>query len=77
MTLSNGSGANITISSATIGADFIISSTACGAVLNAGQSCNYQVTFKPLSTGVKNEVLRVFDSANLSPQKAQMQGTGQ
>jgi hypothetical protein len=76
VTLSNGSGNKLTIRGTVIGIDYKVVSTTCSSTLNAGQSCNYMVSFRPLSAGTKNEQFRVFDSAGNSPQKVQLNGLG-
>ena len=76
VTLSNGTGSKLTIKSTAVGLDFIIVNTTCSSVLNAGQSCNYLVSFRPRSAGTKSEVFRVTDNIN-SPQKVQLHGIGQ
>jgi len=76
VTLSNGTGKKLTIRGTAIGRNFKIVSTTCSSVLNSGQSCGYFISFEPLTTGTKNELLQVFDSAPKSPQKVKLQGIG-
>jgi len=77
VTLTNGTAKTLTIRGTVIGLDFKIVSTTCSSVVRAGQSCYYVVGFQPQSTGTKNEVLRVTDSATNSPQKVQLRGTSE
>jgi hypothetical protein len=44
-------------------------------VLKPGQSCNFLVSFRPLSVGTKNEAFRVFDNIH-SPQTVKLHGIG-
>ena len=77
--LTNADGA-LTISGWSIGPDFKIVSTTCPlpppapSVLPAGHSCDFQVSFRPQSVGIKSELLSVFDSVRNSPQKVKLHG---
>ena len=76
LTLTNRAGQNLRIEGTAIGRDFVLVNSTCPAILSAGQSCNYLVSFRPQSVGAKNEVFRANDNIN-SPQKVQLHGTGQ
>lgn len=76
VTLSNGTGSNFTIKSTAVGLDFIIVNTTCSSVLSAGASCTYQLSFRPLTAGSKNELFIVNNTTN-SPLEVHLLGTGQ
>jgi len=48
-----------------------------GAGTNPGQAKGISVTFKPTATGARAATLAVADSANNSPQKVSVKGTGE
>lgn len=77
VTLTNGAAKKLAISGTAIGVDFRVVSTTCSSALNAGQSCDYMVSFQPLRAGTKSEVFKVTDSAHNSPQKVKLHGVGQ
>jgi hypothetical protein len=52
---------------------FVVVSKTCSSTLNAGQPCDYLISFRPRSTGTKSEVFKVSDNIN-SPQKVQLHG---
>lgn len=56
--------------------DFKVSSTTCGSSLAAKSNCSISITFTPGATGARSGLLIVKDSADNSPQEAQLQGTG-
>jgi CSLREA domain-containing protein len=75
VTLYNQSGKKLTIEGATIsGPDFVMVSSTCSSVLDAGQSCNFLISFEPQSSGTLDELFQVFDSGPYSPQQVQLQG---
>jgi hypothetical protein len=75
VSLTNGSASKLTIKSAGVGLiNFALASTTCPSALNVGQSCNYVLNFRPLTTGIKNEVFKVNDSSATSPQQVQLHG---
>ncbi|MFZ0687871.1 MAG: choice-of-anchor D domain-containing protein [Terriglobales bacterium] len=75
-TLKNNLSTTLTgISYSTTG-DFAVSASTCGTTLNAGKSCTIDVTFTPTQTGALTGTLTVNDSANNSPQKTSLSGTG-
>jgi len=70
-----GSRQKLTISGYTIGPDFAVVSTTCPSLLRIGQSCNYVLSFRSLSTGTKSEVFKVIDSFHGS-QMVKLHGIG-
>ena len=56
--------------------DFAVSSTTCGSTLGPKKKCAIRVTFTPTQTGTRTGQLQVHDSANNSPQTADLKGTG-
>jgi len=80
VTLRNNLGTALTIHSiAFIGAnpgDFAETNTCDGSVPAKG-TCTISVTFKPMATGARAATLTVADSANNSPQKVSVKGTGE
>jgi len=48
----------------------------CGASLAANSKCTISVTFTPAATGARTATMDVNDSANNSPQKVSLSGTG-
>ncbi len=75
VTLYNQSGKKLTIEGFTSGDDFGVPNTTCNSVLKTGQSCDWWVTFAPLSpAGPKDELFQLYDSASDSPQQVQLQG---
>ncbi len=55
---------------------FAVSSSTCGTTLDSNQTCKIGVTFSPTETGTASGALRFTDSANNSPQRATLTGTG-
>jgi hypothetical protein len=49
----------------------------CGGSLAPQSSCTISVTFTPSATGTRTATMNVNDSANNSPQKVSLTGTGQ
>src|SRR5579884_179817 len=79
VTLTNNQTTPLTISSISIGQDFILSATTCPTaptVVAAGASCSLSVSFRPLSSGIKNEDLTIMDDAAGGVQNVSLQGTG-
>jgi uncharacterized repeat protein (TIGR01451 family) len=79
VTLSNNSGATVTISSITItGANALEFShtTTCGASVANTATCTISVMFSPASIGAKVATLSVTDDAANSPQTLALTGTG-
>ena len=76
VTLTNGAAKTLIIRGTAIGLDFFIVNTTCSSVLNAGQSCTYLLSFRPLSAGTKSQTFKITDNIN-SPQKVQLHGVGQ
>jgi Abnormal spindle-like microcephaly-assoc'd, ASPM-SPD-2-Hydin len=77
-TLTNNSDAVLNITSITLTGDkndFQIFSSSCGSTLTVQASCTLQISFGPLSTGAKQAMLTVVDSASDSPQTIAMTGT--
>jgi len=74
VTLTNATSSNISLKSTAVGLDFEIVSTTCSSTLGAGQSCSYELAFRPLTLGSKNEMFKVTDSSSNSPQQVQLIG---
>lgn len=75
LTLINGTGATVSISSIKAGGNFSQSHN-CKATLAAGAYCNVSVTFKPTSVGIKQGSITVSDDASASPLVLPLLGTG-
>ena len=77
VTLTNTATSTLTITSVTASpADFTAHSN-CGSSVAPGSSCSISVSFDPATSGIRNGVLTVTDSANDSPQTASLTGIGQ
>ncbi len=77
VTLTNTATSTLNITSVTASpADFTPHSN-CGSSVAPGASCSISVSFDPTTSGIKNGVVTVTDSANDSPQTAVLAGTGQ
>jgi hypothetical protein len=58
-------------------ANYSVSSTTCGAVLNGGSNCTAQIVFTPNATGVITATLAVSSStAEVAPVSVALNGTG-
>jgi hypothetical protein len=68
----------VTLSSIVISTtgDFAVSGTTCTTSLGPKGKCTISVTFTPTAKGTRTGVLSVSDSANNSPQKSSLTGTG-
>ncbi|MGA8299491.1 MAG: choice-of-anchor D domain-containing protein, partial [Terriglobales bacterium] len=80
VTLTNGAGGTLTISSLVASGDFAASpsgSTPCGSTVAAGATCTFSVTFTPNVKGSISGAVTVSDSAPLSPVVMKLTGTGQ
>jgi hypothetical protein len=76
-TLTNTTPSTLTITSVTASpADFTPHSS-CGSSLAPGANCSIAVVFDPTTSGTRNGVLTVVDSASDSPQTAALTGLGQ
>jgi hypothetical protein len=75
VTLMNGTGADVAITSIKGSANFLQSNT-CGTSLAAGAFCYVTVSFKPASVGIKQGSITVVDSTSDSPQVLPLIGTG-
>jgi len=80
VTLTNNTGAIVTISSIAISgtdpADFTQSTTTCGQTLGLKKSCTISITFTPSALGARSAALIITDSAVNSPQTVALSGTG-
>jgi FG-GAP-like repeat/Abnormal spindle-like microcephaly-assoc'd, ASPM-SPD-2-Hydin len=56
--------------------DFAVSATTCTTSLGPKSKCTISVTFTPAAKGTRTGMLTVSDSANNSPQKSGLTGTG-
>ena len=55
---------------------FAVSGSTCGTTLASKTNCTISVTFTPTVKGTVTGTLTVTDSANNSPQKVSLTGTG-
>ena len=76
VTLTNGGGSALTISSVTTSGDFTQTNT-CGTSISAATSCTISITFAPTQGGSRTGTLTVSDSALGSPHRVALSGTGQ
>ena len=79
VTFTNNQSTALTISNiASSLADFPVTSTCpiSPSTLSAGASCTASVTFEPTVTGARSGTLSFTDSANNSPQKVSLSGSG-
>ncbi len=80
VTLTNSSGATLTISSIVASGDFSAAPSGtkpCGATVAAGAKCTFSVTFTPNVTGAITGAATVTHSAPLGPAMIGLTGTGQ
>jgi hypothetical protein len=77
-TLTNTGTTGLIISSgpAVTGTGFSLSSTTCGASLNAGAACVISVSFVPTAVQSYSGTLSITDNASSSPQTATLSGAG-
>jgi len=77
--LSNTGNAALTISSTSLAGsnpgDFAQTNN-CGSSVAAGQSCTFNITFTPTTTGARAATLSVSDNASGSPHTTALSGTG-
>ncbi len=76
VTLSNTSGAAVSITSIAATGDFAEANT-CGTSVAANGSCTINVTFKPTTSGARSGTLSITDNATGSPQTVALAGTGE
>lgn len=80
VTLSNGPGSSIAISSVSISgtnaSDFVASGTTCGASLAISAACTVNIVFTPSGSGARTASLNFVDSATNSPQTVALSGSG-
>lgn len=80
VTLTNGNGAAISISSLTFSganpSDFAVYSKTCGATLAPATSCSANIIFGPTATGTRVATLNFNDSDSGSPQSIVVSGLG-
>jgi hypothetical protein len=48
----------------------------CGNSVGAGQSCTFNITFKPSNTGTRNATMSIKDDGGASPQVVLLTGNG-
>jgi hypothetical protein len=80
VTLTNNSGATLTVSSIVASGDFTATPSGkkpCGASIAAGAKCTFSVQFSPSATGAISGAATVTESAPLSPALIKLTGTGQ
>jgi hypothetical protein len=75
-TLSNTTGAAVSISGISISDPQFTQTNTCGAQLAASSSCTISVVFAPQKDGIQSATLSISDSATESPQTVSMTGTG-
>jgi hypothetical protein len=75
-TLTNNQTVALTSIAITTAGDFAVPATTCTTSLIAKGKCTISVTFTPTAKGTRTGVLSVSDSANNSPQKSSLTGTG-
>jgi hypothetical protein len=80
VTLSNGPGALLTITSIGVSgdnaSDFVLSSTTCGSTMAISATCTATIIFRPSATGARAATLGFVDSATNSPQLVALSGSG-
>ena len=79
VTLTNSSGAALTIASIGVGSDYNIVSKTCPlspSTLADGSSCTITVAFRPQAQGLRSDVITVTDDNASSPQQVPLSGTG-
>ncbi len=74
ITISNTSGATVTLQTPTVSGDFALSANTCGASLAPSTGCTVSIAFKPTATGTRPGTLTVTDS--VGTQTAALSGTG-
>jgi hypothetical protein len=75
VTLTNGGGTALAVTSIVAGGDFAQTNT-CGASVAAGGNCAITVTFKPTVSGPRTGSITITDSASGSPQTITLAGSG-
>ena len=75
VTLSNTGTAGLTVSGIFTSGDFSQSNT-CPATLNAGSSCDIQITFQPTAAGERSGLLTVSNNSVPAPPAVVLTGTG-
>jgi len=79
VTLTNSDSVSISLTGATITGSSVftpVSGGSCGAVLAAGKSCTYRISFTPTSLTPYSATLNINDSDSSSPQQVNLTGTG-
>jgi len=76
VTLRNYGNNPFTISTIDVAGDFAVPAKTCGQSLQAGQSCTISVTFSPTRSGVVEGFVAVHESADRTPVKVSLSGTG-
>lgn len=79
VSIKNNGSTSISITSVTGEGFFTVTpsgTTPCGGTLNSGKSCTVTATFDPLVTGSILGAITVIDTASVSTQTVNMQGTG-
>lgn len=74
--LANFGNATLTITSITASGDFAVTNNPCPSSLDAGNSCQFNVIFKPTAGGTRTGSLTVVDNAYGSPHSIPLTGTG-
>lgn len=79
LTVNNGQTVPLTISSISVGPDFVATDSNCPtapATIAAGSSCTISLAFRPYSAGAKSEVITFTDDAPGGNQSVSLMGTG-
>jgi hypothetical protein len=80
VTVTNNSGATVTISSTDISganaSDFAQSASTCRSRLALNASCTIRISFTPGAAGARSATLTITDNASNSPQTVALSGTG-
>jgi hypothetical protein len=79
VTLTNGSKKDLTIIRWSIGLGFKIASTTCPtplSILPAGESCTFDIIFRPIYGGVRNELFQVFTNPPGGRETVRLSGIG-
>jgi len=77
--LNNQSNQNLNISKWSIGPNYTIVSTTCPtppSILPSDESCTFDIAFRPIYAGVRNETFQVNDNAAGGKQTVTLHGTG-
>jgi hypothetical protein len=77
ITVTNTSGATLTLGTITASSDYAIGSNTCGASLGIGGTCTFGITFNPTFVGKIGGSVAVAYTGNNSPQLVDLSGTSE